>query len=37
VIDFLQLGPRTLSLPSGAQVVNLPDNPELLALVPSSP
>jgi hypothetical protein len=37
VIDFLQLGPRTLSLPQGAQIVNLPDYVELLEMVPSSP
>jgi hypothetical protein len=37
VIDFLQLGPRTLSLPQGAQIVNLPDHVELLEMVPSSP
>jgi hypothetical protein len=37
VIDFLQLGSRTLSLPRDAQVVNLSDHMELLAMVPSSP
>jgi hypothetical protein len=37
VIDFLQLGPRTLSLPQGAQVVNLTTNKHFLAFMPQSP